>query len=355
MRCKSWKTKIAAFTLIELLVVIAVIALLVSILLPALAAARRAARQGVCLAQMQQLGRAHASYSGDFRGFIAAFNGYEGQPVFPGSPSPLYTDCTKQALDILAPHAPTNPNGTPQILTFVSNPAFVFEQFSHFVLVDYIGEKLPAPITICPEDKPRLTWSRNPRTIKSEPTRPSIAPHQANIAWYPFSASYQLMPAAVGQYPQSQEPSVHPNKHGGPSYRQGKTQSEYTIFPMSHLGGRKIHEVSYPSMKVAVADSQQRHTGKRDLFYAYPDAQLPLLFWDGSVSTRRTGDANKGTTPTKNGPLFDYLPDPAWESPTLSGGPRDTVEPYYKWTSGHLTGIDFGGEEIPYYDWQFSH
>src|SRR5262249_18411817 len=123
----------------------------------------------------------------------------------------------------------------------------------------------------------------------------------------------------------------------------------------SHWGGRTIDEVVYPSMKVAVADSHQRHSGKRDMYYAYPDARQPLLLWDGSVSTRRTGDANPGYRPLNPSSKYPdphyYAPDPGWESPTLSGGLTERVLGYYKWTRAGLKGIDYGGREISTAKW----
>lgn len=60
----------AAFTLVELLVVIGVIAILVSILLPAMGAARRAAQQTACSANLQQIGHAVRLYSQEWNGVI---------------------------------------------------------------------------------------------------------------------------------------------------------------------------------------------------------------------------------------------------------------------------------------------
>ncbi len=63
------------FTLIELLVVISIIALLIGILLPALGQARRTAQVLSCGTQMQQIGRAMATYTNDFDDFFPRLRG----------------------------------------------------------------------------------------------------------------------------------------------------------------------------------------------------------------------------------------------------------------------------------------
>lgn len=216
------------------------------------------------------------------------------------------------------------------------------------MLVDYMQSKLPMPGSACPEDRPRLAWQANPLDMDHSPYAPKISINKNNMQWWPYSSSYQLLPTAW--------------KRDGQDCYLRVVQSYAYHFCYSHagkspLGGRRHDEIAFPSQKVAVADSQQRHFGKRDLYYAYPQARQPLLFWDGAVSVRKTSDSNKGWDPKNNGDnpaaaIFTYYPDKGFESPALVG-PSPKVTGYYKWTRGGLCGIDFSGTEISTKGWNW--
>lgn len=71
------------FTLIELLVVISIIALLVGILLPALGAARKSARNAVCLSNTRQMSIGLTTYANSNNGFMPAARS-NSNPAFGG-------------------------------------------------------------------------------------------------------------------------------------------------------------------------------------------------------------------------------------------------------------------------------
>jgi prepilin-type N-terminal cleavage/methylation domain-containing protein len=339
-----------AFSLIELLVVIAIIALLVSILLPALAAARRNGRTAVCQANLQQTGRAHHGYAGDFKDYIAAFNGREedflSQSALHGLYFPTTFDCATQALAIMEerdPDAKIARFGTPG-----NNSPVINEQHSHLVLADYLGDGgVIIPGAACPEDRPRLLWRSDPHNMSASANRPTRSWNAGNESWFPFSSSYQLLPPGWT--------ADRPPGTIGVAFGQGNYHNWYIYDRKPEpLGRRKLSEVAFPGQKVAVADSQQRHFG-RDMYFGYPDARQPVLFWDSSVSVRRTSDSNKGwdrrnhrmTTPVR----FSYFPDPAFESPVPAGRSGIIEAGYYKWTRGGLRGIDFAGTEVDTSRW----
>ena len=67
------KTRKSGFTLVELLVVVAIIAIILSLLLPALRNAREAARGGVCMSNLHQVGLASIQYTMEYKGILPPF------------------------------------------------------------------------------------------------------------------------------------------------------------------------------------------------------------------------------------------------------------------------------------------
>ncbi len=332
-----------AFSLIELLVVIAIIAILVSILLPALAEARRVGRAGVCFSNMRQLGVATGSYASDFKDRIWSFTWKKTGPgEYLPSPYPdlqsASTDVQAavcQATDILRRRAwredfpnlnNTGFNWIPHVL------------YSHLVIHDYLGSKLPEKALACPEDRARLRWQIDPESRFDQgfwlPEQP--APGPASIRW-PYSSSYQVVPAA------------YDNSRVGDRIEQGGFDSSYVLPANARLGNLLLTAVAYPAQKVHVMDQESRHFSRRNYFYAIPKARQPLLTFDGSVNVYLTENANKGWQPNNptdpNPTVMQYYPA-LWGAPTTTGTIFETVIGYYRWTRAGLSGVDFGGVEI---------
>jgi hypothetical protein len=217
---------------------------------------------------------------------------------------------------------------------------------THLVLVDFLNGKLPDPQLLCPEDRIRASWARDPAGFDAQgvspfPPAPLGPPTNFGKIW-PYSSSYLSVVASF-------------DKHVG-----SLTQVQdllYLYYPSTiQLGGLRISDALYPSQKVFTYDDNQRHFGPRATYWGYDDVRMPLVMFDSSVQIKSVGSSNPGWDPFNQNAntalTFTYRPTltpsvNVWQPPPRNQATGfDNVTGRFTWTRGGMHGIDFGGTEV---------
>lgn len=308
------------FTLIELLVVIAIIAILIGLLLPALAAARASSRALVCSSNMRQMGVAALMYSDDHRGVLPALSWKGGVEQDTPHTTLRQADSDKLAVRNQALHLVRELSGRDNASS--ENNWMSHLWFTHLVYLDYLSGNAEEPVAVCPEDSEQIERAE---TSLDDLTNSTIRRK------YESSYETSLVTGSVDVRKGSLLPISQQNQPWQVFFRGD-----------NYVTSRRLTEVSYPSSKVYMFDTFERHGSGRgssgeDRLFFEPGTSQPILFFDGSVSRKETDDSNLGFWPK--------FPSNA-SSTMIENNDGELFPAVFRWTRGGLRGIDFGGQEI---------
>ena len=304
------------FTLIELLVVIAIIAVLIGLLLPALGSARASSRALVCSSNMRQMGVAAMMYTDDGRGVLPALSWKGGVEQKTPYSQLRFADSDKLAVVHQARHIIQQKTG----IFFVAGGTSWFPHtwYTQLVYLDYMSGNAEEPVAVCPEDSDQIERVETP-----------AEEYSTVVVRQKFRSSYES--SLVAGSVDVRRGALYPISQDGQPWQAFFRGDNYVTT-------RRLTEVGFPSSKVYMFDTYERHGSSReDRLFFEPGTSQPILFFDGSVSRRETNDANLGFKPK-----FPKNPLPTM----IENNDGDLFPAVFRFTRGGLKGIDFGGEEI---------
>ncbi len=318
-----------ACTLVDLVVCLVVIAILGVLALAGLSGSRAASQLTLCTAKLGAIGAGSGQFALSNNGLMAGLTTGAGTTNNQAAHA-------AQAVDIMRrrgrPDMPAISGWIPDV------------SYWSLSLVDFENRALSDPFNICPAHDTLGKWRRQAVAfdagafLPNQPSPTSVNKRQ------PYQSSYHITGGAFDVNQNIPATSSSSPVATARLYQGGSAHNLYAI-PASHtLGPSAMSPVALPSQKVHAFDQHQRHFSGQNLYFMYADARVPVLFFDGSVSVRRTGDARDSWSPnfpTSLAPTQVFYQPQAWEPPTASGQGFETVTDRYRWTRDGLLGWDF--------------
>jgi len=351
-----------AFTLLEAVAVAATGAVAAAALAPALGGARHAARDEVSLGNLQRIGSATEAKASDDEGGIFNFDlGPFQQYTLPNGQVGFTTAdavANHQIQEWAVLQLVTGRFGTGGPNDIEKNDETIpHRRYRHLKLIDYLSGELPEPVVVSPHDLNQLRWAANPLDyeIGEVPSQNFFfdgrwESESLRQRWA-YSTSYMSTTYAWS----NDEGNLVLPSNDPLFVSAGNTGSN-----SPRIRVRSLAEVAFPAQKVHMFDEFDRN---REQHWSYEDSEVPQLYFDGSASLNRTGDANLGWD-ARDAQNQDsvyrvnwYPIDAEFFPPALFDTDGDTQDDAvamvgrFLWTRGGLQGIDYGGDEIDTTDW----
>lgn len=326
-----------AFTLLDLMGLVACAAIVLCAATAGLSRSHNASNLVVCSARLGGIGAGSANFAFSHKDVFFGFTWLQGgnNSQFADlnaqqSQGPMQAHAA-QAVDFLRRRGVTT---APPLHGWIPNPTY-----SALALTEFESRPLSDLYDICPIDDSQLKWRRSPASFalgRFLPRQPFPDPHNSHK--FPYRSSYILNGAAFDRNQSNFTPQAQAFR-----IENSGQHNFYSTTPNSNLGPSLQSTVAFPSSKAHMSDEADRHFVGRTLHYTYAQARGPVLFFDGSVSVRTSGDAITPWQPREpqlpTALSLTYHPK-AWEPPTPSGLPEQVTD-RFRWTRNGLLGRDF--------------
>jgi hypothetical protein len=339
------KTRGRGFTMVDLVVAIGVAGVLSAVGVPAVRMATSDNALQRCRYNLRGLAQGSAMYTEDFGGRMWALNWREG--MFDSVIHASYPDdmsaqgfqtgyAIRRVRNLQASQTPIPSGWTPTLL------------YSHIVLLDYLGAKMPTTPFVCPLDARRSKWVAG--DYSDLPGAFGDGGDTGNWrlpATMSYTAgAYQWMPDRQVSYSKSGVTRLSPLAFQQSWDIRFWNYSFSAPIDTGWWGPKLASSVRFPSQKVFMFDEFARHNGA-PRYYAYPTAAQDLMFYDGSVRFYRTDATNPGWRPSsanERGNMlqrfsFTRFAD-AWGGLDNNKTQDTFAAGWYRWTRGGLLGWD---------------
>lgn len=339
-----------AMTLLELLVSIAVAAILCLTIAPALGTMRGESNNEMSKANLMQIGQSRDQYALDNGDRIFSYTWRAGETYTMPSgqtriPSTDQEAASRQNEAILMRRT-GRINGNTKIQNFTAR--LPHRRYSHLVLLDYIAADdndnfNDSTLGIDPADQNVLTWHERPLEYGPGSGLPYSdgfrQGYDTDTNWsitavrqrWAFASSYEVVPFAwQGDGPNDVYVPISDTPH------------LYSGSGSVVLGRRLMSDVAFPAQKVHMHEDHDREQ-KRFPWFAYGNAAVEKLMFDGSINSQISGEANDAENPAQPGQVWRqrYVPLDAFPIPL--GGFNDSTQlnMRFRWTEDGLQGIDY--------------
>ncbi len=295
MNAKNYR----GFSLRELTAVTAVAALGGALFVPLAVQAGGESRMCVCMSRLKSITMSTARYGNDHRDALASLQSRSGQTVTYGNPGLNRTinyanspsselDCASdQAVDIIRRRG--NRSDINRISGLAAPGAL-----SQLAISDYDQEPLPSARWACPEDATLLAWQSDPMNFNNLGVPSPEGPGgQSNASKrYPYYSSY-----IRGTYTWSPDrPDINGGSNGAWYFLSSRFSVRVGGFTRGRgdVGYRSLSNVAFPSSKIYLWDRGARHFTPTAVYWNFADTKQPMLYFDGSTRTTRSGATNRG-------------------------------------------------------------